>query len=143
MKLSIAIQLGSMVMQPVPGIQDDGHGNGCAIGMGLRAEGMKPSVDKYQGIENETLLAAYQAWPWLLKRTIIPCNEHCSCSGDETTFGRAITHLFDVHVCNAKDWTFAQLIAFIQSVEPAEPESDTADLDLVSLLTAATESHPA
>lgn len=143
MKLSDAIQLGRMVMHLIRGVQNDGQDGGCAIGIGLRACGLFPS--KSENTDLETFEAAIEAWPWLQDPVSVPCSELiCAFSGYEMNYAQAIAHTFDHHVFGQGDWTLDQLVTWIQSVEPAEPESlDIANLDLAALLANATEMNPA
>jgi hypothetical protein len=149
-KLSEAIQLGRTVIRPVSGIQDDGRGGGCAIGMGLKANGVQPSRrpvvdgDFTSPEEKETFEAAIGAWPWLGATISIPCSYPCILSGHPASYANAIAHIFGSHVFGKADWTLNQLVEWIQSVEPAERESlDIANLDIVALLANATEANPA
>lgn len=142
MKLSTGMKLGRVVKKLVPGTQDDGEGGGCAIGASLAARGIEVSRRSYREIDRETFHAAFESWPWLYKATNMPCK--CKMSGHGTCYMGAITHLFDMHVFGAHDWTFDQLIAYVESVEPQDyTETADAEIDVAALLASMCETLPA
>src|SRR5437899_8234398 len=71
-----------------------------------------------------------RAWQWTRR---IVTEQSCESAIGEHNLGEAITHLFDTHVMQPKEWgvkawTLDQLIDWVRSVEPAEdtPGSDVA-----------------
>lgn len=119
MRLSEKIALGSLMLRPVPGILNDGHGGGCAFGMAKAAD--SAYVDK--------------AWLTEIHEDVLPCD----CGKDKSLvmggmctllprswsardYTNAIVHIFNYHVATKKDWTIDQLCDWVRSVEPDEPE---------------------
>jgi hypothetical protein len=132
LQLSEAVKLGRLLMTPVPNWQDDGHGGGCGIGMGLRACSVPVSKRQAQSplgmfvADEETLDAAMEAWPWL--SNVVP-RYSCDCFevGEYIfTYGMYLAHLFDEHVFGLANWTFDEWVTYIESVEafkfPSEAE---------------------
>ncbi len=114
MKLSEAMALGRVLLKPKAMFLTDGEGSGCALGMALTAIGVK--IEKPSFIEEPE-----KQWPWLKKS----CNCPCSCGGSYVSYTAAIAHVFDFHVMSKmwnQQWTMDQLIDWIKSVEPKEPE---------------------
>lgn len=126
MKISTAIALGRTMIKPLGGTRRNTSGDsGCAIGMAESAIGYP---------------ARFEAvWPSsCLKRLPLPCG--CSgnimlgsmaiglSSGRETLIS-AIVHLFNFHVMTAMDWTLDQLIDWVASVEPQDPEEVNAEAE--------------
>ncbi len=67
---------------------------------------------------NQVVKAAIAAWPWLSR---IPERYTCDCAEVQLycqTFASYVAHLFDVHVKTIGDWTFSDLISYVESVEP-------------------------
>ncbi len=115
MRLSEAILLGRVTMHKT----FPGHLDGCALGMAANARGI---LRDYLTISTE--------WPWLNERRRPPCG--CNLSANEGTFlttTRCITHLFDSHVVRNFSWTFEQLVDWVRSVEPAEPEGEHFEIE--------------
>lgn len=123
MRLSDAIATGRMVVQPYPNYLLVRGGRGCALGMAGVAAGLKISEME------ESYEAIYTEWPWLLQ-SIKPGGMRCPlCSKTEKhpvgfyDYLSAIQHLFDLHIAGLNPkWTLDQLIDWVRSVEPAEPE---------------------
>lgn len=109
MRLSDAIALGRVVIKPFRGRIFNSPTEGCALGMGLagigrHGNGHSPAID----------------WPWLHKDAPLPCGCYC----DDIDSFRVITHIFDDHIMGicSNRWTLDQLIDWVRSVEPNEPE---------------------
>ena len=125
MKLSDAIATGRVLLRARPGIFVAGN-SGCALGMAYKASGLV-ARDKTVGY---TMEDCFKAWPWTMQSLkTVPC----TCGIEDYNPGQAITHLFDTHVMQPKEWgvkawTLDQLIDWVRSVEPAEdtPGSDVA-----------------
>ncbi len=118
MHLSDAIEIGSRTVMPSPGEFYDARGGqprGCALGMAWYAAGC---ITEY-GVGTLTK----DPFPWVSTRNVpLPCG--CR-RGGTVGMNAAIAHLFDNHVYEEGDWTLAQLIAWVRSVEPAEEEIPT------------------
>ena len=118
MRASTAINLGRSMIRWVAGTRNDGHGSGCALGMAEKAVGHTWD------------------WSWSTSATMsFPCTCNLRAaimgSGCEWSFHTApcsamniIVHLFNYHVMTKKDWTMDQLIDWVRSVEPPDPEED-------------------
>lgn len=94
------------------GYQEDRTPTGCAIGMAYVGAGIPKGVH------------ICERWNWLTEPIIYPCE----CFG---TFelSRALTiiaHLFDHHFFERQDWTLEQLVDWVRSVEPPEPDQEQA-----------------
>ena len=140
MRLSDAINLGSLLLKPVAGTRGDGNDGGCALGMAGKAAG------GYVG-------CGFADWAKEIQSVdLLPCE--CGKDGSKIMgsscdyFYRAsvprncvhaITHLFNYHVCTAKDWTLEQLVDWVRSVEPDEPEIAATEPESLPELTLAEE----
>lgn len=117
MRLSTAINLGRTLLKPKAfTIHDPKTESGCAQGMALAALGSR----FYFYTELEDL------YPWLLQDVTKP---GCACPDPYTmreprTARAHIQHLFDWHVMSIKDLSLDQLIAWVESGEPAETTPD-------------------
>jgi len=118
MRLSEQILLGSMTLVPVAYKRHSGDQiQGCALGMAETASG----ISDY---------GAEHRWPWLNGNTACPCG--CKTYKQRggkifiacpiESYAQAIAHIFNEHVMEDKTWTLEQLVDWIRSVEPAEPE---------------------
>lgn len=116
MRLSEAIALGRVLLTPIPGNYFSGDNSGCALGMGLAGVGCKSRDTAV--IEKDL----DKHWSWMNNR--IP-SLPCGCVSTNFDIATNIVHLFDEHVCGNKDWTLDQLIDWVRSVEPAEPEIES------------------
>jgi hypothetical protein len=119
MRLSEAILLGSTGVKAKPGMFLSGdHGEGCALGMAAVASGF--SLGK-SNVPSRTGNAEY-AWPWLMNTVRRPCS--CWLIGMKLkrrmTIYDAITHVFDKHIFEKRDWTIDRLSLWLKTVEPAE-----------------------
>lgn len=113
MRFSDAIALGRTMIQPCPLAVFGDRNNGCAQGMAIAAVG---------GYDRWT--AGYTSrdfWPWTIKHEEIPCACQSRGGYGENTLG-VVAHLFDKHVFGDKTWTLDQLIDWVRSIEPPEPE---------------------
>jgi hypothetical protein len=117
MKMSTAMALGSTMMHPIAGVFYTGHA-GCALGMVSQAA---PS-DWNRLYEMSRKLKVSR--PCL-------CKDDCFVygsgmmqvrAGEIGHLGHCIVHLFNHHVMTRKDWTMEQLIDWVASVEPPDPE---------------------
>lgn len=119
MKISIAMALGRTMIFPIAGTHlNHGKTGGCAWGM---VEVAAPS--SFGG-----------AWRRAIYfRTLPPCgctgavlgNGMCVVKIDHICdLGHMIVHLFNDHVMTKKDWTLDQLIDWVASVEPPDPEEE-------------------
>ncbi len=131
MRLSEAILLGSLVVKPARGILlqpcfDDTE-RGCALGMAAKAENLAI-------LDDNGLDPIYDHWPWTFwEGPTCPVNS-CFCLRNNMAFKTValfIAHIFDCHIRADNplslptlypEWTFEQLVDWVRSVEPAEPE---------------------
>lgn len=117
MRLSEAILLGSTSVRPLAGRMikfQNGETFGCALGMACTAA----AVPFFQSQE------FYDEWPWLKNHFTLPC-----CGGQTEYFGSSvIVHVFDYHIMevNKPHWTLEQLVDWVRSVEPPEPDQEQA-----------------
>ena len=122
MRLSDAIALGRTLTKQVTANLFYDNGCACARGMACLAVGKEAQAGK---IEKEI-------WPWLNNRFEEPCQCGEGCGKSEyTQYYQAwgiINHLM-FHVVGCKDnrpfpqtWTLDELIDWVRSVEPPEPE---------------------
>lgn len=120
MRLSERIMLGSLILKPMAGIRKSGDGRfGCVFGMA-----------------DET---GHEFYKWTNEMPEVSVCLPCDCGRDGSaimgnccrkyprsfctrSYVQAIVHIFNYHVCTAKDWTLEQLVDWVRSVEPAEPE---------------------
>jgi hypothetical protein len=116
MKISTAMALGRTMILPHVGIHLNGQRtHGCAWGMVNMAApavfdnlfGMSRSVIVYVPCECKMGHMGGMVWAQVNRR-----NNLCL----------AIVHLFNDHVMTRKDWTMDQLIDWVASVEPPDPE---------------------
>jgi hypothetical protein len=133
MRLSEAILLGSTVVKPLRGVGLTTKGEGCAIGMALKAAGA-PMIPWY-AVNPEILGLSDQDyrrfWPW--KDKLCGIDLPCTCEAQELMCGRGdvvprssintihaiIVHLFNQHVIDGS-WTIERLAEWVASVEPKE-----------------------
>lgn len=118
MRLSNAVATGRTLIIPTRGVilMDPDHG--CALGMGLAGAGVP--YKKVEAMHSEAACVRAQ-WPWLTDWFHLPCS--CQMGKSANTAFNIIGHVFDCHIMGrAPDWTLDQLIDWICSVEPAEPE---------------------
>lgn len=124
MRLSDAIATGRMLVRSLPGVILTDGDRGCAIGMAIVAAG------KVEFTSSDNCLGGI--WPWT---NVCPPDDlyPCGCGSVSVGFpveaewnfaGSVIAHLFDFHVEWDKQprWTLDQLIDWVRSVEPSEPE---------------------
>lgn len=119
MKISTAMALGRTMIRSLAGqhLTYD-QSSGCAWGM--------------------VNVAAPTAYQEMFERTrMLEVKPPCECTGlvvgggmrlisdcEIEFFGNAIVHLFNDHVMTKKDWTMDQLIDWVASVEPPDPEEE-------------------
>lgn len=117
LRLSEAILLGSTSVRPLAGHMikfQNGETFGCALGMACTSAAVP--FFKSQKI--------YDEWPWLREWFTLPC-----CCGSGGYFAcSVIVHIFDCHVMevNKPHWTLEQLVDWVRSVEPPEPDQEQA-----------------
>ncbi len=118
MLLSEAIAMGSLVVRPRATREWYEGGTGCARGMALEAVGRRIHVAAPPTGSHG--LVFLSVWPWTgISEHVLPC----ACGSPELWAAcNVITHIFDSHVMQVKDWTLPQLIEWIRSVEPKETE---------------------
>lgn len=126
MRLSEAILLGSTSVKSTPGTlletYPDGGTYGCALGMACFAESVAVPFDSWTGLG-----PVYENWRWLYDRHQIPCG--CTrFGGEDMPAAVVIAHMFDYHVSGklAPNWTLEQLVDWVRSVEPSEPNHEDA-----------------
>jgi hypothetical protein len=115
MRLSEAILLGSSIIKAKGGAIFYPDGSGCALGMGLAANGY--TCNPFAGDGD-----ALHLWPWLKQATVLPCCPTLLSEDGTTDVMSAIVHLFDFHVSEERDWTIEELCQWLASIEPPEPE---------------------
>jgi len=116
MRLSDAIATGRVIVMPARQMYGNGV-RGCALGMAAKAAGLSFTVPGHPISE---LIS--KEWPWMAMPRYLP---PCDCRPDRRPDSDAhslITHIFDAHVYHFGDWTLDQLIDWVRSVEPAEPD---------------------
>lgn len=112
MRLSEAILLGRHLVTPTAGsFCETANNGGCALTMGVKAVNGK-------GIPNHLWGSADSIWPWL--------NGACGCGRCSGTYMFHIALLFDCDVMTGK-MTLEQLVDYVRSIEPAEPEQSAAE----------------
>lgn len=132
MRLSDAIALGRTLLRPKPYITIRGD-EGCALGMAMAANGCRSHEE---GVAKATRMA----WSWLnLKPTVRPCP--CNPEDDYVlswaqSYQAYVAHIFNEHVCGAKDWTLDQLIDWVRANEPAEAAEEKRIAELAPSLVA-------
>lgn len=114
MRLSDAIEMGRTLIELEPALYLDPECNrGCAIGMGLAA------VDgKYSGRNMERM---FELWPWLRFPVRERLKESESHAIENWSMEEEIGQLAWL-VASYKKITLDQLIDWVRSVEPGEPE---------------------
>ncbi len=127
MKLSEAILLGSTILAPKAGGQYFSETKeGCALGMAAVARGCTfgESSTKVAESERRTLGTAGVWGPWVLDVAKVPCKYWlCRLRMPRTMpIQNIIAHLFDYHVMSRQNWTLEQLVEWVKTVEPDEPE---------------------
>lgn len=113
MRMSAAIATGRVLIAPQPGAIFGNNDSGCALGMALRA------------VNSNEADSIAELWPWTLEvRGFHPCGcTRLNCSPFNVNPGaQSIAHMFDKHVFGDCTWTLDQLIDWVRSVEPVEPE---------------------
>jgi hypothetical protein len=120
MRISEAMNLGRSMLKPRAGYHWDQQRNeGCAWGMvNIAAPG------KYHYM-NQSATAMQVPLPCGCKGLVMGSGCHYyDYENGISTLSLAIVHLFNYHVMTANDWTMDQLIDWLRSVEPADPEED-------------------
>jgi hypothetical protein len=123
MKLSKAISQGSKMIKPKAGGQYFAAENaGCALGMAAIARGCTfGPVDHPVAEHDRRTLNSEQVWgTWMLKVVERPCECWRLRVPREMRIKDIIAHLFDRHVMGKRDWNLAQLVAWVETVEPVE-----------------------
>jgi len=129
MKFVEAMELGSMVVKPTPGLMMNAANQaGCALGMAAEAKGCtwgdpvprldNESDDDYLKRARTTNMELF--WPWLAHSVAFPCDCYKHRSSDSDMAKVVIAHLFDEHVFGVKDWTRERFVEFLKSIEPSE-----------------------
>lgn len=143
MKLSEAILLGSTVLTPKAGGQYVAENQaGCALGMAAIARGCSfRRVFRPFAWKDRRALGTEGIWGhWVLQIVPRPCLCWRFRVPREMRIKRIITHIFDHHVMQKKDWTLDQLVAWVQTVEPKKRASrgalDPEPLEIISGLPA-------
>jgi hypothetical protein len=108
MRLSDAMMLGSTTCKMVAA-----EINTCALGAALNAMGF-PNIDK-KDLSQVRYDELRRLWPWLANE------EYEDRDGYSSTGLRAVYSRFDFLVCAGK-MTFEELVDYVRSIEPPEPE---------------------
>jgi len=127
MKLSEAILLGSSMLAPRAGGQHFAETQeGCALGMAAVARGctFSPARGPVAVTERRTLGVEGVWGEWVLKLEERPCDCWRIRVPRQMRIKDIIAHLFDRHVMEKKNWTMERLVSWVQTVEPAEVQSD-------------------
>ena len=113
MRLSDAIGLGRTIVKAKSHtVLTKDNSQGCAVGMALVAVGKKYNCDNDWDV-NPLYKQFDDEWPWTKNRITM--------DGDCIIFVVALFRQFDNKVMTGH-WTLDQLIDWVRSVEPAEPE---------------------
>ena len=123
MKLSEAIRQGSTMIRPKAGVQFFQSENaGCALGMAAVARGCTFDPIKHHVPQSERrTLNAETIWgDWMLEVMERPCTCWRCTAAPRMRVKDIIAHLFDRHVEGRRDWNLAQLVAWVETVEPVE-----------------------
>jgi len=126
MKLSEAILLGSTVLTPRAGGQYFSETQqGCALGMAALARGctFRTVVHPVDDPERRTLGVEGIWGAWVLHRMDRPCDCWRIWIRRKMRIKDIITHLFDYHIMDKRNWTLEQLVAWVETVEPKEARS--------------------
>lgn len=86
------------------------------------AIGIDHQAEEYDWIE------IHPEFVWMTNQCNLPCG--CSRTGIYAVSDNvccAIAHVFNEHIYGKQDWTLDQLIDWVRSVEPAEPEPAIAE----------------
>lgn len=121
MKLSEAILLGSTVLTAKAGGQYfDELEAGCALGMAGIALGGRfvPVVGEVAEKERRTLGAEVVWGNWMLQVVMRTCDCMPLRVPRAMRIKDIITHLFDYHFMEKRDWTLDQLAAWVEKWEP-------------------------
>jgi hypothetical protein len=120
MKLSDAILLGSTILTPCAGrMYSSETQSGCALGMAAVARGctFRRVFGRFDDRDRRTRGVEKVFGFWLLENVPRPC----ACSSlwvpRKMRIKDVITHLFDYHVMEQKDWTLVQLVAWVKRIE--------------------------
>lgn len=117
MKISTAMALGRTMIKPLAGIfLNPAKDSGCAWGMACLAA---PSHFNSFLIRAECceVRLPCKCNGWVIGGSMRPYH-----AGEADNLRDCIVHLFNYHVMTRKDWTMDQLIDWVASVEPADPE---------------------
>ena len=134
MKLSEAIRQGSTMIRPKAGAQYfQVEKAGCALGMAAVARGCTfgPAKHPVPPSERRTLNAEMVWGDWILEVMERPCTCWRCTVPRRMRVKDIVAHLFDHHVEGRRDWNLAQLMAWVETVEPAEivqPSRSTAEI---------------
>jgi len=95
---------------------------GCALGMAAVARGCRfVPVDHPMAESERRTLNSEAVWgEWMLKVVERPCTCWSFQAPREMRIKDVIAHLFDRHVEGKRDWNLAQLVAWVETVEPVE-----------------------
>ena len=131
MRISTYMALGRTMIKPLAGVHLHPY-------LGAYMEGLDKATDGCAwGMVN--VAAGNEKWNEInlfTRRLIValPCGcmglivgggmQKFESNGRESLSG-AVVHLFNHHVMTIKDWTMDQLIDWLRSVEPADPEEDS------------------
>jgi len=122
MRISDAIALGRTMIKPLAGVHisaDKTHG--CAWGMVWKSAG--------SAYDEMHVRAAYFRTTLSFKCVglVIGSGMTLGLTERMNTLSMAIVHLFNDHVMTRKDWTLDQLIDWVRSVEPVDPEEKASE----------------
>ncbi|SRR6266566_3868700 len=128
MRASEAMLLGSTIIRPVMGKQNDGRGGGCALGMIAAAHNERYFSLYSFSLVNGSSLSQYW-WMWDKSGLSLPCDcKEERLMGDSGQWGLRsdmegcavleLVHLFNYHVMTRGDWNLERLAEWLDSVDP-------------------------
>lgn len=118
MRISDALALGRYLIKPLAGIRLSSDGTqGCAWGMIETAAPSTYGKLLNRGIITSAILPCDCATPLIIGNGMLRESRSMFCN-----LSQIIVHLFNYHVMTRHDWTMDQLIDWVRSVEPPDPE---------------------
>lgn len=120
MRLSDAILLGSTILTPCAGRMYSAETqSGCALGMAAIARGctFRRVFGRFDDRDRRTRGVENVFGYWLLYNISRPCNCASLWVPRKMRIKDVITHIFDYHVMEQKDWTLERLVRWVKRVE--------------------------
>lgn len=121
MKLSEAILLGSTVVSAEAGkLYSAESSSGCALGMAAIAQGCTfVPRDRPLDEKDRRTVNIEEIWGnWLLRMVMRPCECPVKAVPRAMRTKDVITHLFDSHVMEKRNWTLDDLAKWVEMWEP-------------------------